>query len=63
MTKFTPGDWIRTCQECGYKQKATKPSANKELSGAYLEAKCRKCHSPALDYGKTYRCINEDDEE
>lgn len=44
--------WIRTCQECGHKQKANRPSQDKELSLAYTEAKCKKCKSEALDYGK-----------
>lgn len=44
--------WIRTCQECGHKQKAAKPSQDRELSDAYRNAKCRKCGSEALDYGK-----------
>jgi predicted Zn-ribbon and HTH transcriptional regulator len=44
--------WIRTCQECGYKQKAIKPSQEKELTDSYRNSKCRKCRSEALDYGK-----------
>lgn len=51
--KFVPGDWIRTCQECGHKQKAVKPG-DKELTDAYCDAKCKKCKSAALNYGKTY---------
>ena len=43
--------WIRTCQECGNRQKATKPKPG-ELTDSYANSKCRKCHSPALDYGK-----------
>jgi hypothetical protein len=42
--------FIRTCQECGHKQKAKDPKG--VLSEAYANAKCRRCYSPALDYGK-----------
>ena len=45
-------EWIRTCQECGNKQVAIKPSSQKELSSSYQNAKCKKCKSEALDYGK-----------
>ena len=42
--------WVRTCQECGHKQ-ITKPPA--EYKGeSWRELKCKKCNSPALDYGK-----------
>lgn len=44
--------WIRTCQECGNKQKAIKPDNSKELSDNYKNSKCKKCKSEALDYGK-----------
>lgn len=42
-------DWIRTCQECGHKQKDRKPE--KEMTDAYRNRKCKRCGSPALDYG------------
>lgn len=45
-------DWIRTCQECGNKQKSTAPDKSKGLPMSYLNAKCKKCKSEALDYGK-----------
>lgn len=45
------GTWIRTCQECGYKQDDRQPSLDKELSSAYRNRSCRKCESPGLDYG------------
>lgn len=48
---FLDGDWVRTCQECGHRQKASKPREGRELSQGYRETKCRKCKSPALDYG------------
>lgn len=44
--------WIRTCQECGYRQVRSRPAKDKELSTAYTNAKCRQCGSEALDYGK-----------
>ncbi len=44
-------DFIRTCQECGHKQKAKPPNPNKELTDSYRNSKCKKCHSEALDYG------------
>jgi DNA-directed RNA polymerase subunit RPC12/RpoP len=43
--------WLRTCQECGHKQKGKEPNRDKELSNAYRNAKCRKCGSESLDYG------------
>lgn len=42
--------WIRTCQECGHKQEAVKPKG--EPSEAYRNAKCKRCKSMGLDYGK-----------
>ena len=51
--KITPGRWYRTCQECGHQQAAKQPPAGKELTDSYRNAKCRKCHSEALDYGTT----------
>lgn len=44
--------WIRTCQECGHEQQAKRPNGDKELSNTYNNAKCRRCKSEALDYGK-----------
>lgn len=43
--------WIRTCQECGHKQKAKEPKLNEVLSDNYRNSACRKCKSEALDYG------------
>lgn len=41
--------WIRTCQECGHRQE-TKPTP--EYKGeSWRDLKCKKCKSPALDYG------------
>lgn len=42
-------EFIRTCQECGHKQKDRKPQG--ELKDSYLNRKCKKCKSEALDYG------------
>ena len=41
--------WIRICQECGHKNLAIRPLL---LKDTYLNAKCKKCKSEALDYGK-----------
>jgi hypothetical protein len=61
--KFEDGDWYRTCQECGNKQRAKRPDLNHELTNSYANSKCRKCKSEALDYGKTYMEFVPDDEE
>lgn len=42
-------NWIRTCQECGYKQDCKPPFKYK--GDGWQETKCKKCKSPALDYG------------
>lgn len=44
-------EWIRTCQECGHKQKDKKPEDG-SLKNIYTERGCKKCKSPALDFGK-----------
>jgi len=54
-------DWIRTCQECGFVQKTKPPNQTKELTNSYRNAKCRRCKSEALDYGK-YRNTKEENE-
>lgn len=41
--------WIRTCQECGYKQISKSPLKYK--NEAWRNVKCKKCGSEALDYG------------
>jgi hypothetical protein len=41
--------WIRTCQECGHKQSMKSPTD--QQSDNWRDAICRKCRSPALDYG------------
>lgn len=44
--------WIRTCQECGYKlAKSEEPSDQRKASAAYGFVKCPKCKSEAFDYG------------
>lgn len=54
--------WIRTCQECGNIQQAIRPVQS--MSDAYANAKCRKCKSEALDWGKWQDDIrHEDDDE
>lgn len=41
--------FTRQCQECGHRQTAKDPEGHP--TEAYLNAKCRKCKSTALDYG------------
>lgn len=41
--------WVRTCQECMTQQICPQPGA--EMTDAYRERKCKRCKSPALDYG------------
>ncbi len=54
------GHWYRTCQECGHEQTAIEPDSKKPLTDSYRNSKCRKCKSPALDYG-THKTDLEDD--
>lgn len=42
--------WVRTCQECGFRQKAKDPKTYKDES--WRDIKCKCCKSEALDYGK-----------
>ena len=42
--------WTRTCQSCGHAQQVKPPKEPMTL--AYREAKCKKCKSPDLDYGR-----------
>lgn len=44
--------WIRTCQECGNKQDSNVPPVAQPSYNLYAEAKCKKCKSISLDYGK-----------
>lgn len=46
---FRTSVFIRTCQECGNSQPATEPRGTPTC--AYLNATCRRCHSPGLDFG------------
>lgn len=48
--------WIRTCQECGNKQAASKPRAD-DLKESWRNLKCKRCKSEALDYGKEIETI------
>lgn len=41
--------YIRTCQECLHQQESKDPKGNP--TDLWLNAKCRKCGSTALDYG------------
>jgi hypothetical protein len=41
--------FIRECQECGHEQEDDAPVG--EPSDRYLNRPCKKCKSPALDYG------------
>lgn len=41
--------WVRTCTECGHMQEAKPPSEYK--GETWRELKCKRCKSPALDYG------------
>ena len=41
--------FIRTCQECGHQQEDADPQH--APTDAFLNRKCRKCSSRALDYG------------
>lgn len=41
--------FVRTCQECGHRQVMKNPDEQK--SDGWRDAKCRKCKSPALDFG------------
>lgn len=43
--------FARRCQECGHIQTDTRPITAGLMSNAYMERKCRKCGSRALDYG------------
>ena len=47
--------WIRICQECGNKQEDKDP-----ITYAYLNKKCKKCKSEALDFGSMHSDDNED---
>lgn len=42
--------WIRTCQECGHKQENKPPEEYKDER--WRDLICRKCKSPALDFGR-----------
>jgi hypothetical protein len=44
--------YIRTCQECLYRQPSKPPADYKGKDEAWRELKCRRCQSRALDYGK-----------
>lgn len=57
MAKISDTNWVRTCQECGFKQADKKPVG--EMSDAYRNRKCKNCKSEALDYG-TYPSSDEE---
>jgi len=51
--------YIRTCQECFNQQEGKDPSQfKKDLPDTWLNTKCKKCKSEALDYG-SWRNITE----
>jgi hypothetical protein len=50
--------WIRICQECGNKQEDKDPKH--AITYAYLNKKCKKCKSEALDFGSMHSDDNED---
>jgi predicted Zn-ribbon and HTH transcriptional regulator len=41
--------WVRTCQECGFLQRAKDPSTYN--GDRWKSVKCNLCKSEALDYG------------
>lgn len=41
--------FVRKCDECGRLQAAREPRG--EPTDSYCNAKCRRCRSPALEYG------------
>jgi hypothetical protein len=55
MEGRTMSKWARTCQECGHVQRTLPPATPSNISDTYANAKCRKCKSPALDYGRRER--------
>ena len=42
--------YMRTCQECGHQQMDKDPHGGMPTV-AFNERKCKRCKSPALDYG------------
>ena len=60
------GAHVRTCQECGHTHVSRTPDQPHDgWSGwdAWCNAKCRKCHSAALDFGSENMVEEEDDDE
>lgn len=48
--------YIRTCQECGHEQECPAPIKAKDgstfvVTDSFRQRKCKKCKSPALNYG------------
>lgn len=52
MSEQKKYQYIRTCQECSNKQWDKNPTELKGNVLEYLERKCVKCKSKALDYGR-----------
>jgi hypothetical protein len=48
MTKW----FIRECQECGHCQRAKDPATYTGPKELWRDVLCKKCGSPALDYGQ-----------
>ena len=46
-------NWIRTCQECGYKGNYKPPMEYK--GDSWKDTLCRRCKSAGLDYGRAPR--------
>lgn len=58
MSEFKGGHGVfhvRTCQECGHEQSDNVP---KIITDTWLEKECKKCKSPALDFGSSREYVN-----
>ena len=51
-------EYTRACQECGHRQIAKDPATYRD--DTWRDIKCKKCHSPSLDYGSTNYWWDED---
>lgn len=60
MDEHTLGLWTRTCQECDHQQ-VDNPPKSTGPTDAYLNRKCRRCKSEALDYG-SYKSTQPDED-
>jgi hypothetical protein len=55
-------NWIRKCDECGNLQQDNPPPKDREPSDAWLNRKCLKCKSEALEWGSWERTKEEEEE-